>query len=445
MRFQAKLTTKLEEFSVGDAVIELNNDIDSNNLNEIVKSLLQNQDEYDEKKLGNRAFDFLVGDRLLRLNVEEHLKLYSDEIDVNELLSEKVVEVEYLFALEPPKPLEAVQQDDWVSCVDSNDSYIITGSYDNSVRLYSIADRKLLHTIENAHERPVSKVKFVSNPVGSKKNDIYFVSCGHDEVSILRRLNTRSRKVDIVFTYRGHNRSVNCVDVSDELIATGSFDKTIRLWSAGLEDQGEMDGDEDDEKALTKSAKKQKIKTSETSVSKTSRGAIMTFTGHHESVTGVRWLGDCNEYKSVASCSLDRSICIWDVEVGECKRRLHSTKPLLGIDHCPRRNMIISASCDRFVRLWDARAPDNSKAKAAYTSHSAWISNVAFGRSTDNYFISGGFDNMVKLWDLRSPKACLYDLIGHHDKVLDVNWSNPDYVLSGSADSTLKIFATKKL
>jgi len=140
---------------------------------------------------------------------------------------------------------------------------------------------------------------------------------------------------------------------------------------------------------------------------------------------------------------MDRSIHIWDIEIGECKRRLLSNKPLLALDYCPKRNILISASCDRFVRLWDARAPDSAGAMAAYISHAAWVSSVALGNPSTNNFVSGGYDNLVKLWDMRSPKACLYDLIGHHDKVLDVNWSNPSFVLSGSVDSTLKVYTSK--
>lgn len=449
MSFQAKLTTKLEEYSVDDAIVEIRNQVDPDELNELIRTLLQKLNKYDELKLAQRGFDFLIGGRLLRLNVEEHLKLYSDEIDANEVLNEKLVEVEYILSLEPPEPLEAVQHDDWVSCVDANEAYIISGSYDNSIRIFSINDRKNLITIKEAHEKPVTRVKFVSQnklAKAKKSNEVYFISCGHDEVSILRKFNTKSLKVEVVFMYKGHSRSVNCVDIFDDLVATGSFDKTLRLWSISEDDQDEgidANGTDAVTGEATRRTKKRKTETSEKPASKTSKSAIMTLTGHQESVTGVRWLGGCNGYNSVASCSMDRSICIWDVEVGECKRRVHSAKPILGIDFCSERNLIISASCDRFVRLWDTRAADNSSAKTAYTSHTAWVSSVAFGRASTNHFISGGYDNVVKLWDIRSSKACLYDLIGHHDKVLDVNWSNPGFALSGSADSTLKIFATK--
>lgn len=448
MTFQAKLTTKAEKYSVGDAIIELKNDIDKDQLNHLVKNILKQSNrvtDVEESNLTNKTFEFVVGGRILRLSVEKHLEVYSDEIDAQALLNEKLIEIEYIPSLEPPKPLEAIPHEDWVSCVDANSSHIVSGSYDNSIRIFSIKDRKELVVFQDAHEKPITRVIWIEqvDKSSKKKAELYFISCGHDEVSKLWMFNSKTLKLEVVCTYTGHNRSVNCVDSLDDLLATGSFDKTLRLWSTNLVEQ-ENHINSDMENGLSDKAKKkkQKTKSSEKSVPKTNRTAIMTLTGHQESVTGVRWLKDSGEFNTVATCSMDGTVCFWDVEVGECKRRVLASKPLLGIDFSSENNLILAASCDRHVRVWDSRAPDNATAKTVYTSHSAWVSSVSFGHNQNN-FISGGYDNLVKLWDLRSPKASLYDLIGHHDKVMAVNWKNPSYVFSGSADSTLKVFASK--
>lgn len=434
MAFQTRLTTKLDKYSVGNPVIELKTFVDKEHLNQIIKNLLIKNDKVDAESSSKLSFDFIVGGRLLYLSIEKHLELYSDELDAKTIFNEKIVEIEYILSAQAPKPRDETPHDDWVSCIDANLDYIISGSYDNSIRIFSITDRKCVATLEVAHEKPITKVHWLRNLEGLKKNELCFVSCGHDESAILRKFNIDTLEITTLINFKGHNRSVNCIDSHDDLLATGSFDKTLRLWSSSLNDAEEVT---DEQESVSVSSKRKKQKLRSDAKPAVTKKSMMTLTGHQESITGVKYL----EFNSVATCSMDRTICFWDVEVGECKRRVLSAKPLLSIDYCCDHNLILSASCDKYIRAWDSRAPDNATAKTAYTSHNAWVSTVAFGTSSSNNFISGGYDNLVKLWDLRSTKACLYDLIGHHDKVLDVNWKNPDYVLSGSSDSTMRVFS----
>jgi len=44
-----------------------------------------------------------------------------------------------------------------------------------------------------------------------------------------------------------------------------------------------------------------------------------------------------------------------------------------------------------------------------------------------------------------SPKGPLYDMSGHNDKVIAVDWSMPQFMLSGAADNELKIFRSSDL
>lgn len=105
--------------------------------------------------------------------------------------------------------------------------------------------------------------------------------------------------------------------------------------------------------------------------------------------------------------------------------------------------------------------------KSMFTSHTQWVQAVRWSTTQDHLFMSGAYDNNVKLWDTRrcvlvfnhsnnknkkkkinfniysSPKAPLFDLTGHEDKVLSCNWSNPKYLVSGGADNTVRIFKSK--
>ena len=82
--------------------------------------------------------------------------------------------------------------------------------------------------------------------------------------------------------------------------------------------------------------------------------------------------------------------------------------------------------------------------KGTYLGHSQWISSAKWSKTEEFLFISGSYDNQVKLWDMRSYKAPLYDLTGHEDKVMAVDWSNPKYILSGGSDNSVRIFKSKK-
>lgn len=422
MNFQGKLVTKLQELSVGDAVIEFTNSIDPEKLNSIIKTLLE-QKGVEPKLYRDGKFDYIVGGKLLLLPIEKHLELYSGEVNVDDILSENLVEIEYGLSIEPPEPKTTLPHDDWVSCVDANDLYLLTGSYDKSIRIYSIENLDLLTTIPSAHEKPLTSLKFINQLCDA--DNLYFVSAGHDEVAIIRKFNLSSKKHNIQSTFSGHNRSINCLDVLDNMLATGGFDKSLRLWTC--------------EAVCPEKPKKTKTKAVEASGFKR---ADLILTGHTESITGVNWCQNVRNFNSIATSSLDNTICIWDVEVGESKQKLLSSKPLLDLDYNSSNNLFIAGSCDRHVRAWDSRVSENSSATMLFTSHSGWVSKVAFGNNVNN-FISAGYDNLVKLWDVRSPKACLYDLIGHHSKVLDITWNNARHVFSGAADSSVRVFNTK--
>lgn len=83
--------------------------------------------------------------------------------------------------------------------------------------------------------------------------------------------------------------------------------------------------------------------------------------------------------------------------------------------------------------------------KSTFFGHSQWVQSVSWSMTEEFVFISGAYDKQVKLWDYRSPKAPLFDLTGHEDKVMAVDWSNPKYILSGGADNSVRIFKSKKV
>jgi ribosome biogenesis protein len=146
--------------------------------------------------------------------------------------------------------------------------------------------------------------------------------------------------------------------------------------------------------------------------------------------------------KQICTCSWDHSIKIWDMFAAQETRTLQSqNKIFLSIDYSSLNNTLIAGLSDRHIRLYDPRSNEGSLVKSTFTSHNGWISNVQWSKQNEYLFVSGSYDCLAKLWDTRSPRAPLYDMSGHEDKILAVDWSLNDYILTGSADNTFKIFS----
>ncbi|KAG1667944.1 Ribosome biogenesis protein WDR12 [Nymphon striatum] len=400
-------------YAVADTPFSVQSNVNITKLSSLINQLLSDSSE----DHSNVEFDFLINSKLLRENLGEH-------IIENQISEEDVLNIEYIEKLSAPKPKNSFQHDDWVSAVHSQDQWILTGCYDNTIHIWSLdGERKL--TLPG-HSGPIKALSWLSPENESLKG---FVSVSQDQTAILWKWNEIKNSVECVSVCRGHARSVDCVAVNlnSKLFVTGSWDKMIKIWKIDSEDTSE------DEQAR----KRQKTMSGNSS-SKT-KTPILTLSGHHENVSSVQWI-DTHE---ICSSSWDHSIIIWDAELGGMKSQLPSSKAIFNISYSQYSRYILSASADRHIRLWDPRVKDGSVIKSNYTSHTGWVTAVHWSPVNPNYFISGSHDNLVKLWDTRLGKTPLYDLTGHCDKVLCVDWSLPKYVLSGSSDNTLKIFQSE--
>lgn len=440
-RYDVRFVTKQEEYALPATLYHLNGSASEEELNKLINALLQeNNDEWTEVD-----FDFLVHEQLVRLPLEEHLQEISSAKG-EFLTSEKEIEIEYLVKEKAPTPANSLLHDDWVSSVDTNEKYILSGSYDGSIHLWTLSGK---HKVAiPGHTSPVKAVRWIDPrkidsstvipPIGP--NEYCFVSASHDEAVHVWKWNSKGNKVECIFICRGHCRSVDCLDVNCDLFASGSFDKMLKIWSLEIDREDEENGEP------SKNKKKQKSKAATEDAPTTwnkTKVPLMTLSGHNEAITALTWLSNKESTSAapeVATCSMDNTIRFWDIEVSAAKQTLVSSKAFLSISYSPLNNLIVSGSCDRHIRSWDPRCSEGSMVKMTFSSHQAWVSSVAWSPTSEMHFVSGSYDNVVKHWDIRSPKASLYDLIGHKDKVLCVNWNNPGYMISGSADNQLKIF-----
>ncbi|OAF72083.1 hypothetical protein A3Q56_00127 [Intoshia linei] len=159
---------------------------------------------------------------------------------------------------------------------------------------------------------------------------------------------------------------------------------------------------------------------------------VLTIMEHTDCVMDVQW----TDVDEIVSCSLDESIRIWDMNRATTKLTIGGSVPHLSVDYSKENGLFITGSTDPHVRLWDARTTDAvTYLKRSYSSHSNWVSSVKFLRG--NLFFSGSYDGLTKMWDLRNPSTSIYDMLGHEDKIFDIDY-NDEYIGSASADGKSK-------
>ncbi|TMW45015.1 hypothetical protein DOY81_009906 [Sarcophaga bullata] len=316
------------------------------------------------------------------------------------------------------EPQDCLLHDDWVSAVKTSGKWVLTGCYDNTVNIWTHKGKHIL-TIPG-HSMPVKAVAWVSLDEERGK----FVTCSQDQTAMLWDWLIQSNSVECVSVCKGHERGIDCVDVSPnkQRFATGAWDTMLKIWSADINEVGEG------------TSKRAKVDAGST------RTPQMTLQGHRECISAVQWIDD----NTLLTGSWDHTLKIWDLNMEGIKAEISANKSIFDASYSNLNRLIVTASADKNLRLYDARTNQGSVVRNTYLGHQQWVQTVMWSTTEEYLFVSGSYDNQNKLWDCRSPKAPLYDLLGHGDKVLDIDWSNPKYIVSGGADNTVRVYKSRK-
>lgn len=416
---QVKLFTKQSQYSVPDTPFSVPDSAGPKELCSLINGLLKESATFLSSLID---FDFLINGEFLNVSLKSR-------IQAKNIPAETVIEIEYLEQHPAPQPEDSLIHNDWISCLEGNLQFILSGCYDNTVHLWTTKGESL--TIIPGHSAPVKCVSWINLTEDDPVSE--FISGSHDQTLLLWKWHRDTNEVDCVCVCRGHAASVDCVSVekTGRKICSGSWDSLLKLWST--------DADANCDVPESEQRPSKKKKTAAPKIQ--SRVPLLTLSGHTEGISSVSWL----DQTTVCSASWDHTIKLWDMEKAEVKSSIQGSKVFLDLSYSPHNHLIVTGSADRHVRLWDHRTSEGAIVKSSFTSHRGWVSGVSWSPNNSNHFISGSYDMLMKLWDMRSPKAPLYNMTGHEDKILAVDWSIPDLLLSGGADNHLKIFQQKEL
>ncbi len=200
----------------------------------------------------------------------------------------------------------------------------------------------------------------------------------------------------VVAGHLGWVRSV-AVDPTNEWFATGSADRTIKIWDLA------------------------------------SGSLKLTLTGHINSVMG---LAVSSRYPYLFSAGNDKMVKCWDLEQNKVVRHYHGH--LSGVFCCaihPTQDLLVTGSRDSTARVWDIR----TKAEAfVLGGHRECVASLGV-QGARPQIITGSMDHTVRLWDL--VKGATRTTLTHHKKSVRALRIHPkEYTFASGAADNLKVW-----
>ncbi|GAB7347326.1 hypothetical protein MBLNU459_g4270t1 [Dothideomycetes sp. NU459] len=185
--------------------------------------------------------------------------------------------------------------------------------------------------------------------------------------------------------FRGHKNGVMCLQFDENVLITGSYDSTVKIWD---------------------------IETGE---------ELRTLRGH---TSGIRCL-QFDETGKLVTGSMDNTTKVWNWRTGQCVRTFQShTGGVISVHF--DKQYVASGSMDQTIRVWDSQ----TKATFLLKGHTDWVNAVKID-SASRTLLSASDDCTVRLWDL-DTRQCIKSFESHVGQVQQVLALPPEFELDES-------------
>ena len=191
------------------------------------------------------------------------------------------------------------------------------------------------------------------------------------------------------------------VDVGNKWFATGSADRTIKIWDLA------------------------------------SGTLKLTLTGH---IATVRAVAVSARSPYLFSAGEDKQVKCWDLEQNKVVRHFHGH--LSGVYTAalhPRLDLLVTAGRDGTARVWDIRTKQTVHVLAGHTNT---VMSVVAGEA-DPQIITGSMDSTVRLWDLAAGRT-LTTLTHHKKGVRSVLLHPTEFTFASASADRVKKWALPK-
>ena len=227
--------------------------------------------------------------------------------------------------------------------LDSKRNLLVSGSSDSTIKVWNLEGRNVMQTL-TGHTESVLGLHFEDNYIVSCSRDTtariwrlqeqFSSSAGPDVDSLGSCSTKRMSKFVLSHILRGHRAAVNSVHFKNNIIATASGDRTVRLWNL------------------------------------TSGSTIRTISAHARGIACVNISGGL-----LVTGSSDHVIKVWDLSSGEEVRTLRGHNALVRTIHTDNTK-VISGSYDQSIRIWDLQSGDMLKELSGLHDSKYFLINI---------------------------------------------------------------------